>query len=383
MKEKKHNFTGQQINAFEFCLVCLSFVQFISDVTLIADNKAFLVTKMLIEIMCYVLLIYIILQKSYSMKLIIGIAITTCLLTYGMYKSNMSAFVFAWLLIVASKGEKYEHLIKRIYQSMLVAFGIAILCYFGTLNLATFQKELKNGFTLGFGQKNQAGLYFAYLYLMKQTWTKKSGKLYKEWFYAVVVFLITRSKTATIVILLYPLFKKVCKFALLKSKKWIKLAIKLIVPALFIFNYFCAKEFLVSSFAQIVDKIMTNRVFLNWFIMSKNNLTLWGQNIQLSYTGVHNPVRNTWNITTTVDNMYMLSILVMGIIPTILFILGYIKLVEIAWKEKKVEVIVMAVVFALYGMSEVKTLNIFFNFVYLYINCYRGKKVIQQEKRSS
>lgn len=41
----------------------------------------------------------------------------------------------------------------------------------------------------------------------------------------------------------------------------------------------------------------------------------------------------------------------------------------------------MAVIFALYGMSEVKTINIFFNFVYLYINCYHGKKVNQQERR--
>ena len=205
--------------------------------------------------------------------------------------------------------------------------------------------------------------------------------MYEEWIYAIVVFLITRSKTATIVILLYPLIKKIFEVALLKRKMALKVTIQLLVPGLFIFNYFCAKNFLVSSFAQIVDKIMTNRVFLNWFILSKNNLTLWGQNIQLIYTGVHNPVRNTWNITTTVDNMYMLSILVMGIIPTILFIIGYMKLIGIAWKEKKIEVIVMAVIFALYGMSEVKTINIFFNFVYLYINCYHGKKVNQQERR--
>lgn len=381
MKEKKQRFVGQNINAFEFCLVCLSFVQFISNITLFAENNGFLVVRTSVEIICYVLLIYIILQKKYKLKTLVGIGVVTCLLTYGMYKSEMSAFVFAWLLIMASKGEKYEHLIKKIYQSMLIAFAIAIICYLITINLGTLQNELKNGLTLSLGQKNQAGLFFAYLYLMRKTWKKKSDKLYEEWIYAIVVFLITRSKTATIVILLYPLIKKIFEVALLKRKRALKVTIQLLVPGLFIFNYFCAKNFLVSSFAQIVDKIMTNRVFLNWFILSKNNLTLWGQNIQLIYTGVHNPVRNTWNITTTVDNMYMLSILVMGIIPTILFIIGYMKLIGIAWKEKKIEVIVMAVIFALYGMSEVKTINIFFNFVYLYINCYHGKKVNQQERR--
>ena len=381
MREKKHTYKSKKISVFDFCLLCLSFIQFVSNITLFADNTGFSVLQALIETMCYILLIYIISQKKYTIKALIGIAIVTCLLTYGMYNSRMSAFVFAWLLIVASKGKKYEHLIKKVYKSMLAALIVAIVCYFCTLNLEIFRKELGSGLTLSLGQKNQAGLFLAYLYLMRKTWKKQSGKLYKEWLYAIVVFLITRSKTATAVIFIYPLLKKLFQFALLRRKKWMKMAIELLVPVLFIFNYFCAKKFLVSGFVQILDKIMTNRIFLNWFILSKNNLTLWGQNIQLIYTGVHNPVRNTWNITTTVDNMYILSILVMGIIPTIIFILGYVKLIEVAWKERKVEVIVMAVIFALYGMSEVKTINIFFNFVYLYINCYHGENVVQRKKR--
>ena len=115
---------------------------------------------------------------------------------------------------------------------------------------------------------------------------------------------------------------------------------------------------------------MTNRVFLNWFLLQKSRLSLWGQNIQLIYTGVYNPIRNEWNITTTVDNAYFLSIMVMGIVPTILFALGYINVIKIAWKKKQVAVLVIAVIFALYGMSEVKTISIFFNFIYLYINTY-------------
>ena len=370
MEKGTNILSGKKIGIFNFCLVCLSAFQFMSDIILIKDNSAFVTIKALMEIVCYFLLLFVIFKKEYTNNNLIVIGIVTCLLTYGMYRSKMSAFVFAWLLIVASKGESYKRIIKKIYQSMLIVFLIAILCYIINLDFETFRYQLNEGLTLGFAQKNQAGLYFAYLFLMKKTWHKSPRKMYRDWLYGILVFCVTKSKTAMIVILLFPLIQIVYENALLKKKKYFLLLTKMLVPIFFVFNFICAKFFLISKLAQTLDKIMTNRIFLNWFILTKNKVTLWGQNIQLNYTGVHNPIRNTWNITTTVDNAYILSIIVMGIIPTILFALGYIKVIGVAWKERKVDVLVIAIIIALYGLSEVKTISIFFNFVYLYINTY-------------
>lgn len=370
MKKENKKLHRRKISVFAFCLICLSFFQFMSDITLITGNPIFIASKTLMEAICYLLLLYVIFRKKYSTNYFIVIMVVTCLLTYGMYRSTMSAFVFAWLLIVAGKRENYKLLIRKLYQTMLVVFCIAIFCYILSINYTTFIYQLKTGLTLGFAQKNQAGLYLAYLYLMKKTWKKASGKIYKDGLYAVFVFIITKSKTAMAVILLFPLLHKLYKHALLKGKKGIYTFTKILVPMLFILNFVWAKFFLTSKVAQIVDRVMTNRVFLNWFLLQKSKLTLWGQNIQLSYTGVYNPVRNAWNITTTVDNAYFLAIMVMGIIPTIFFILGYIEVIKIAWKEKQIDVLVIAVIIALYGMSEVKTICIFFNFVYLYLNTY-------------
>ena len=168
-----------------------------------------------------------------------------------------------------------------------------------------------------------------------------------------------------IAILLFPVLQKIYKQALVHGRTWIFTLTKILVPMLFVLDFVSAKLFLTSNFAQILDTLMTNRVFLNWFLLQKSRLSLWGQNIQLIYTGVYNPIRNEWNITTTVDNAYFLSIMVMGIVPTILYALGYINVIKKAWKKKQVVILVIAVIFALYGMSEVKTISIFFNFVRL------------------
>ena len=77
-----------------------------------------------------------------------------------------------------------------------------------------------------------------------------------------------------------------------------------------------------------------NRIFLNWFILSKNRITLFGQNIQLHYTGIHNEIINQWNISTTVDGTYIGMLLLLGLIPTIIFLIGYIALVHKGWYTK-------------------------------------------------
>lgn len=376
-------FNVKHINIFGFCLALLSFFQFLSDIVIISQNEVFEIMKIIVEILSYVLLLYVILQKKYTKKFFYIIIIVTLFLTYGMYKSRMSAFLFAWLLIVAGKEENYSRLTKIIYKSMLLTFVIAFVCSVFTINYREFQYQLIDGFKLGFGQKNQAGLYFSFLFFLKKSYKNTKKSTGYDILYSIVVFMVTKSKTAVVVILLYPILNVSYEYFISKNNGIVKNITKLIIPIFFILNLVFAKLFLTSRIAQFVDQIMTNRVFLNWFILTKNKLTLWGQNIQLNYSGVHNPVRDTWNITTTVDNTYILILLVIGIVPTIMYVIGYWKVIEKAWKEKNIKVVVIAVIIALYGWSEVKMCSIFFNFVYLYLNCntsnmclnYIGEKI--------
>lgn len=372
--------TSKRIGIFEFCLIFFSLFQFLSDISFLSNNRIIRIVQMTGTAVCYGALIYEAFRGRYHKYVLIVIAVVTVLLTYGMYKSGMSAFVFVWLLIVAKKEKGYHVIVYEIYRTMQVAFAVAIISWLFTTTKQEFVYQLKDGFTLGLGQKNQAGLYFAFLYLLKRSFSKKIS--WRQTIaYALMIFLITKSKTATIITALYPILEKIYSWAIEKNVDCLRICTKWLVPGLFVANYILAKVWLTSGFAQLLDKVMTNRIFLNWFILTKYTPTLWGQSVQLSFTGIHNPVRNTWNITTTVDNAYMMALLLMGIIPLLFYIIGYFKVIEKAWRQKNIAVIVTAVLIALYGLSEVKTINIFFNFVYLYININRDVGLVNGCKK--
>ena len=58
------NFDAKHINVFGFCLVLLSFFQFSSDIVLVSQNDIFEIVKNIVEILSYMLLLYVILQKK-------------------------------------------------------------------------------------------------------------------------------------------------------------------------------------------------------------------------------------------------------------------------------------------------------------------------------
>ena len=62
-----------------------------------------------------------------------------------------------------------------------------------------------------------------------------------------------------------------------------------------------------------------------------------------------------------------MSLLVMGIIPTIIFAIGYVILMRKALREKNYVVVAVALALVLYGFFETQLLEIYNNFVYLYI----------------
>ena len=229
-----------KIRAFDFCLFWLSLIQYLSNITLFYENEIFFMIAKGIRLVVYLLLLYIVFQKRYSFNKLLIFSIITCLLTYGMFKSEMSAFVFAWLFIIASKGENYERIIKKLYLSMWIVL----------IDYTTFIYQVKNGVDLALGQKNQAGLFFACLFLMKKAWESTSKKMYKDWIYAFVVLTITKSKTAFVVILLYPIMIKMYNYVLVKEKKWMRLITEMLVPFLFLFNYFSAKMYESNIFVQ-------------------------------------------------------------------------------------------------------------------------------------
>ena len=63
-------------------------------------------------------------------------------------------------------------------------------------------------------------------------------------------------------------------------------------------------------------------------------------------TGVHNTLRNTWNITTTVDCTYVAALLSYGVFGIIFWLMGYVLAFRRAWDDRKASIVAALVIFA-------------------------------------
>ena len=137
--------------------------------------------------------------------------------------------------------------------------------------------------------------------------------------------------------------------------------------AVIAFTWLSAKMLPYSSLLKKLDLAFTNRIFLNYYQFNKYPLTLFGENVNLHEPGgAYNSIQNFWAVITC-DCTYTMSMIIMGIIPTALFAIAYICLMKKALKAKDYVVIAIAILLAAYAFCESQLVEIYNNFVFLYI----------------
>lgn len=312
----------------DISIISLSLIEMLTSITIISQLPYFSMFSNVVNVINYLLLLTVISKKKYSPRLFLIFGVFALILLYGYIQSGMSAFLTAWFLIFAVKDYDFKKIIADIHFSISIILILALI--FGMFYLSDINNQLRSGFYLGMGHKNTLGCYL-FEYYLTGIYSKKFNRhfvLMTE-FTAILVFIITRCKTAAGLLFVFPIILLlVQKMIHTKCSNVVTLLIEMIAPVLTIFTYVTAKLFPISSYVQTLNRFMTNRIFLNWFILSKNRITLFGQNVQLHYTGIHNEIINQWNISTTVDGTYIVMLLLLGLIPTIIFLIGYIALVH-------------------------------------------------------
>lgn len=186
---------------------------------------------------------------------------------------------------------------------------------------------------------------------------------------AVAILFLTGSKTAGIIIAASPLVVELCRCAVYqkKSSKLTKLLLEGSQPVILLFTWLSAKLLPYSGVLKKLDLIFTNRLFLNYYQFTKYSLKLFGQNVSLHEPGgAYNEIQHFW-AAITCDCTYTLSLVVMGLIPTALFAVGYVLLMRKALRSGDYLVVSAAVLLALYAFCESQMVEVYNNFVYLYL----------------
>lgn len=367
---KRHRIIDED-KLYNWALFILTLISVLQRNVYFKDNSFFLSMCEVIEIAAYCLFVFIIISKRYSAKGLVCLAILGMLLLYGYYASGMAVFFRSMLMIFAAKNNDFNKMIRAMQCAIFSGIFVSSMLYFVGLAPDYFSRSHYHyeGMGFGFGGGNAIGELVCILVMMECYITIKKGK--KINYLAVfaiccLLYVFSTSKTATLLTFCTPIAIGFCQYffknAGRKKRRFIAYSIN---PFLFVFAYVTAKLFPVNKFVQDLDLLLTNRIFLNWYAITKYPLKLFGQEVFLHDTGVFNEVRGMGNITVTVDNSYTLALVSLGVIPSLIFAIGYILTVRKAIKENNLSLVGIAILLCAYGFSEVQMLDVYYNFISL------------------
>lgn len=325
-----------------------------------------------VQVPMYGGLIYIIVQKKYSLKELMTFLVVGILLLIGYVVSGQAAYFKGFLLIIASKNIPYRKILNVCRKALTFVLGLGFFLFLIGISNSGISRRGASG--LGFGHPNVTAQLIMIIILL---WvSEKAGKLKPIHYIGIelgglITFLLTDSKTSTIVIFLIP-FVMVFREKIM-SRTWYSKAPKFLMTysqlLIMLFTYLSARFLETSSILKTLDLVFTNRLFLNYYVLNKFGIKLFGQNVTLSDNSgtIYNNIHGWYNWSVTCDSSYMVTLLVMGLIPTVIILIGYILLMKKAIKRHNYMIMSVALLLAIYSFCESQMLEVYSSFVYFYL----------------
>lgn len=325
-----------------------------------------------LQLFLYIGLIYIVIKKKYTLKKLLLFCIIGGLLLIGYISSGQAAFFKGFLLIIAASNVPYKKILRTCRMATMFIVILSILLWL--MGISDSGIGRRDAIAIGFVHPNVAAQMIMLVCLLWASEMSEKIK-YRDYFVielvGVLIFFITDSRTSTIVVVLLPFLLEFNK-RILKYRQVGKIPAFLLTYnqlLITIFAYVTARFLEDNSFFQSLNLILSSRLFLNYYVLNQYGVKLFGQNVTLQdYSGkIYNNIQNLYNWNITCDCSYMFSLIVMGLIPTIIVLIGFIILMRKAIKNKNYMVISIAVVLAMYAFTESQMLEVYRNFVYFYI----------------
>lgn len=325
-----------------------------------------------VQVPMYGGLIYIIAQKEYSLKELMVFLVVGILLLIGYIVSGQAAYFKGFLLIIASKNIPYRKILNVCRKALTFVLGLGVFLFVIGISNSGLSRRGVSG--LGFGHPNVTAQLLMIIILL---WvSEKAGKLKPIHYIGIelsglITFLLTDSKTSTIVIFSIP-FVMVFSEKIM-SQTWYSKVPKFLMTysqlLVMLFTYLSARFLETSSILKTLDLVFTNRLFLNYYALNKFGIKLFGQNVTLSDNSgtIYNNIHGWYNWSVTCDCSYMATLLVMGFIPTVIILIGYILLMKKAIKRHNYMIMSVALLLAIYSFCESQMLEVYSSFVYFYL----------------
>lgn len=325
-----------------------------------------------IQLPMYGGLIYIIMQKKYTTKELLLFSMVGVVLLLGYRYSGQAAYFKGFLLIIAVKDLPYREILNECRKALMIVLIMGITLYLMGISDSGLTRRGIGG--CGFVHPNVTAQLIMIIFLLYSS--EKAG-LFKLIDYVlielggIISFALTGSRTSTIIICLIPVVLFIGKSIIEHAYSGMVLRMFMIYSQLIVMMFtYLSVEFLENSIIlKELDLILSNRLFLNYYSLNKFGIKLFGQNVNLTDNSgtIYNNIRGMGNWSVTCDCSYMVSLIIMGLIPTIIVMVGFVILMKKAIKRRNYMVMSMAFLLALYSFNESQMIEIYSFFVYFYI----------------
>lgn len=304
-----------------------------------------------------------------KLYLIYGLLAVACVLTR--IGSGQMLWTFVVITILAIRQEELTgvlRLIRRCQTGFLIVHTVwfCVLWFQGLRPLFTIDDAGRARATLGFCHPNPLAAYFFNL-VMLWVWEKYDSIGAKElaclFAAETAMFALTNTRTAYLCGILLLLLVGLAKHSG-KAAAWISCAAKWIAPAAAGFMLVCSAAWLASPGNPIlagINSLLSRRVYLGAYAIRLYGFTLFGQPMTFD-TSTSTP---EWPIPFyTLDCVYLYCACCVGLLWLILICLSFYQLGKL--RDPRISICVIS--WALYGTSEMITLNVFYFFPLLLIS---------------
>ena len=245
----------------------------------------------------------------------------------------------------------------------------------------------RGGIAFGYVHPNIAAQVIMIIILL---WLVEKGRNIKKRDYAIFelivifVFVVTKTRTATLIVAMAPIIIEITKRICVKKshRKTSVFLLQCSQLIMFFFTYMTAMKLPDSNLLKKLDLALTNRLFLNYYLLNKFPLKLFGQNVNLTESGVYNNIQNIYEAAVTCDCTYTLSLIIMGLIPTALFCLGYVLIIRKALKNNNYIILATCILLTAYAFCESQMVEIYNYFVYFYIFAKDDMEIASREREN-
>lgn len=359
----------RSITLFEICLSLLVLSDGLSRLVIWPSDGMANTLVNLMQLGLYALLAIDLVRRRYSVSTYICVVVSAAIFILGWSRTHDSVYIRDVLLIVAAKDVPFERTVRAMRITITVVVCIAVLTVIvGIAPIITYRR---GGLSLGFAHPNQLALILTVIVLMWLAERRKQlqGKdLAVAGAWSFVTYAITRSRTPLIlmgVVILLGVAQ------VRKPNRTVGKFLSIVAPSVpllcLLFTYVTAMLLTSSQLVNRLDLILSNRIWLNWYAFSHHDLTLFGQVVDLTAGSgtVYNEIRGVWNSLVTVDNTYTLSLITLGLVPTLVFIVWNTFSLKKLADSGDFYLVVLEVALCIYGITEAQMMDVFNNFVLL------------------